>query len=175
MKEYPAEHKDIVGQLLDGKFVIYPSPLFNAIKELDEEYIKFFKQSFGFTLNIEAEFAYLSSDEVNEKRTRDFTLFLAILCRELDYSGKNFRDKVELGSFNIEETEELLKNSSKWEILEKTTVLDFDRFLKTWNSKNLLEVKGSQFKFTKAVKLFFTFAMDIAEEKLKELQNAERE
>ena len=101
-------------------------------------------------------------------------MFLAILSRELDYSGKNFRDKIELGSFDINETEELLRQSSKWEILEKTTVSEFDKFIKTWRSKNLIEIDGNKFKFTKAVKLFFTFAMEIAEEKLKEKTNEEK-
>ncbi len=168
MKEYPKEHKEIVNQLLDGKFIISPSPLLNIIKGLDDEYPDFFRHSFNFKLNIESDFAYLSSKDINESRTRDFTLFLAILCRELDYFGNSFREKIEAGTFNIDETLELLKLSSKWEILEKTTVADFDKFIKTWNSKNLLQVDGNKFKFTKAVKLFFTFAIEIAEEKLKE-------
>jgi len=114
MREYPSEHNKIVSELLDGKFIISPSPLFYTIQELEDDYTEFFIKSFNFKLNIEAEFTYLSSNEVNEKRTRDFTLFLAILSRELDYSGKNFRDKIELGSFDIDETEELLRQSSKW-------------------------------------------------------------
>ena len=174
MREYPSEHNKIVSELLDGKFIISPSPLFYTIQELEDDYTEFFIKSFNYKLNLEAEFIYLSSDEVNEKRTRDFTLFLAILSRELDYSGKNFRDKIELGSFDINETEELLRQSSKWEILEKTTVSEFDKFIKTWRSKNLIEIDGNKFKFTKAVKLFFTFAMEIAEEKLKEKTNEEK-
>jgi len=168
MRNYPPKHKDIISQLLDGKFIIYPSSLFTTIQEQEEEYIEFFKQSYGYVLNVESEYTYLSSDDNSEKRTRDFTLFLAILCRELDYSGQSFREKIELGSFDIEETNELLKLSTKWEILEKTTVSEFDKFIKTWNSKNLLEVNGKQFKFTKAVDLFFKFAVNIADEKLKE-------
>lgn len=175
MREYPTKHKEIVSLLLDGKFMIYPSPLFGVLIENDEDYIEFFKQSYDFELIIESDFAYLSSEDVNEKRTRDFTLFLAILSRELDYSGKNFREKIEFGTFDIQETEELLRQSSKWEILEKTTVANFEKFIKTWRSKNLLEVNGSKFKFTKAIKLFFRFAMEIAEEKLKEQNILEKE
>lgn len=171
MREYPNEHNKIVSELLDGKFIISPSSLFYKIQELEDDYSEFFKKSFNYNLNIEAEFAYLSSNEVTEKRTRDFTLFLAILSRELDYSGKNFRDKIELGSFDIYETEELLRQSSKWEILEKTTVSEFEKFLKTWRGKNLIVLDGNKFKFTKAVKLFFTYAMEIAEEKLKNKDN----
>jgi hypothetical protein len=91
-----------------------------------------------------------------------------MLCRELDYSGKNFKDTIELGSFDISETEQLLKQSSKWEILEKTSVANFESFIDTWQKKNVLKRTGNQFKFTKAVKLFFEFAVNIANSKLKE-------
>ena len=168
MKEYPSKHKQIVKELMDGKFIIVPNPLFNTIQENEAAYIDFFKKSFGYQLNLEIDFVYLSSDEVNEKRTRDFTLFLAVLSRELDYTENNFKDKINTGYFDIEETKELLQKSSKWEILEKTSVADFDKFVKTWSGKNVLEKDGGRFRFTKAVKLFFRFAMDIYEEKLKE-------
>lgn len=165
--QYPNEHKKIVSNLLDGKFII-SSHLFNVIKEQEDDYIEFFKESYGFDLKVEADFAYLCSIDVKETRTRDFVLFLAVLCRELDYSGKNFRDTVELGSLDISETYELLKQSSKWEILEKTTVSDFEKFITTWSGKNLLIKTGSQFKFTKAVNVFLSFAVNIANAKIKE-------
>ena len=172
MRSYPSEHKEIVSNLLEGKFIIYPSPLFAVLQdeELADDYREFFKETFGYELTIENEFAYLSSNLVNEKRTRDFVLFLAILCRELDYNGKNFRDTIELGSFDFSETEQLLKQSSKWEILEKTSVADFEGFVRTWSGKNILKRTGNQFKFTKAVKLFFEFAVNVANAKLKEKQ-----
>jgi hypothetical protein len=81
MKNYPSDHKEIVTQLLDGRFIIYPNALFATIQQQEDEYIEFFKESYGFELTMDAEFAYLSSNEIAEKRTRDFTLFLAILCR----------------------------------------------------------------------------------------------
>lgn len=167
---YPKEHKEIVINLLDGKFIVNPSPLFITLKnEQHEEFYKeFFKQSFGYELNIETEFAYLSSDRKKDTRTRDFVLFLAILCRELDYNGKNFKEVIEFGKLDIKETEQLLKQSSKWEILEKTSANDFDGFLSFWDKKNVVERKGDRFNFTKAVKLFFSFAIDIANAKLKE-------
>jgi len=170
MRSYPSEHKEIVSNLLDGRFIIYPNPMFAVIQTMEDDYKEFFKESYGFELNLDAEFAYLSSNEVTEKRTRDFTLFLAMLCRELDYNGKNFRDSIELATFNITETEQLLKQSSKWEILEKTSVADFDKFIGTWHTKNVLKRTGNQFKFTKAIKLFFEFAVNVANTKLKEQQ-----
>lgn len=101
MRSYPNEHKEIVGNLLDGKFIIYPSPLFAVLQqeEFADDYKVFFKESYDYELTIENEFAYLSSNVVNEKRTRDFVLFLAILCRELDYNGKNFRDASRIRKF----------------------------------------------------------------------------
>lgn len=170
MKSYPIEHKEIVSHLLDGRFIIYPNPLFTALQKQDDDYKEFFKLSYGFELNFDSEFAYLSGADVNEKKTRDFTLFLAIFCRELDYSGKNFKEAVELGTFNIEETDQLLKQSSKWEIVEKTTIADFESFVNTWHRRNVLSRAGNQFKFTKAVKLFFEFAVNVASAKFKEQQ-----
>jgi len=93
-----------------------------------------------------------------------------MLCRELDYSGKNFRDSIELATFDIADTEKLLRQSSKWEILEKTSIAEFDKFIGTWHTKNVLNRTGNQFKFTKAVKLFFEFAVNVANAKLKEQQ-----
>ena len=171
MRNYPNDHKEIVSNLLEGRFIIYPNPMFATIQIQEDEYKEFFKESYGFELNIDSEFAYLSSNEVSEKRTRDFTLFLAMLCRELDYSGKNFRDSIELGTFDIDETEQLLRQSSRWEILEKTTVANFEGFIDAWNKKNVLKRTGNQFKFTKAVKLFFEFAVNVANAKLKEQQS----
>lgn len=170
MRSYPSEHREIISQLLDGRFIIYPSPLFAVTQTQEDEYKEFFKQSYGFELNLDAEFAYLSSNEATEKRTRDFTLFLAMLCRELDYNGLNFKDSIELATFDIVDTEKLLKQSSKWEIIEKTSVSNFDSFIDTWHKKNVFKRTGNQFKFTKAVKLFFEFAVNVANAKLKEQQ-----
>ena len=171
---YPTEHKQIVSNLLEGKFLIYPSPLFVKIQEQPDDYKEFFIESFGYELKIETEYAYLISDKNSEKSTRDFVLFLAVLCRELDYSGKNFREQIELGTFDIAETEQLLQQSSKWEILEKTSVSKsgFEGFLNTWSNKNVLtKPDNKHFKFTKAVKLFFEFAVNIANAKMKEESN----
>jgi len=170
---YPTEHKQIVSNLLDGKFLIYPNPLFVKIQEQEDDYKEFFLQSFGYELKIETEYTYLISDKKSEKGTRDFVLFLAVLCRELDYSGKNFREQIELGTFNISETEQLLRKSSKWEILEKTSVANsnggFEGFLNFWIYKNVLtKYDNKHLKFTKAVKLFFEFAVNIANAKMKE-------
>ena len=33
MRSYPSEHKEIVSNLLDGKFIIYPSPLFAVLQQ----------------------------------------------------------------------------------------------------------------------------------------------
>jgi hypothetical protein len=172
MKSYPSEHKEIVSNLLDGKFIIYPNPILTVLQEQEDDYKEFFKETYGYDLNFDAEFAYLSANEVNEKRTRDFVLFLALLCRELDYSGKNFRDAIELGSFDISETEQLLKQSSRWEIIEKTSIANFESFIDTWQRRNILKKNGNQFKFTKAVKLFFEFAVNISNAKLKEEINS---
>ena len=166
--KYPTEHKQIIGSLLDGKFLIYPSPLFLKTQEQEDDYKEFFTESFGYELKIETEYIYLISDKNSEKGTRDFVLFLAVLCRELDCNGANFREQIELGYFDISETEQLLRQSSKWEILEKTSVADFNKFVNAWAFKNVLSKSDNKFNFTKAVKLFFELAVNIANAKMKE-------
>ena len=172
MQSYPSEHREIVSALVDGRFVIYPNPTFVSLKLQEEEYREFFMQSYGYELVIDSEIAYLTSTEGMEKRTRDFVLFLALLCRELDYSGKNFRDAIEVGVFDMAETEEMLRQSSKWEVLEKTSVADFNEFISIWHRKNVLFRAEGQFRFTKAVKVFFDFAVNVANAKLKEAEEA---
>jgi len=87
------------------------------------------------------------------------------------------RQEVSLNIFTKEssdETEQLLQQSSKWEILEKTSVSKsgFEGFLNTWSNKNVLtKPDNKHFKFTKAVKLFFEFAVNIANAKMKEESN----
>lgn len=168
MPQYPNEHKTIVKELLDGRFLIYPDMLFMSLQEYRDFYEDFFLNTFDYKLELRTEFAYLTSSATTEKETRDFTIFLALLCRELELEGKKFREQIDFATFRVEETEQLLKNSSKKEVIESTGIKDFRNFLNRWNRKNVISLTGNSFKFTKAVHLFFEFAVNVANEKLKE-------
>jgi len=169
MLQYPDEHKEIVRALLGGEFLLFPEKLFTIVDLEKDFYIDFFKNTFDFDLEVKSEFAYLISKNTVERDTRDFTIFLAVLCREIELEGKQFREQIDFATFYIEEVEQLLKNSSKIEIINSIELLkDFRRFLNRWNKKNVITLTGNSFKFTKAINLFFEFAVNVANEKLKE-------
>ncbi len=173
MLQYPNEHKEIVRALLNGEFLLFPEKHFTIVSTEKEFYADFFKNSFDYNLEVRSEFAFLISNNTSERDTRDFAIFLSILCRELELEGKSFREQIDHATFYIEEVEQLLKNSSKIEIINSIELLkDFRRFLNRWNKKNVISLTGNSFKFTKAVNLFFEFAVNVANEKFKEKNNS---
>lgn len=176
MPQYPSEHKEIVKALLGGQFLLFPEKLFTIVEREKDFYIDFFKNSFDFNLEIRSEFAFLTSNTTAERETRDFAIFLSILCRELELEGKRFREQIDFATFNIDEIEQLLKNSSKIDIIDSIELLkDFKRFLRRWSNKNVITLTGNSFKFTKAVNLFFEFAVSVSNEKLKETNKTKTE
>lgn len=169
--EYPNHHKQIVKDLVEGKFLLFSDSHFAELTKHSEFYQDFFLNSFGFKLELKSEYAFLSSTATVERDTRDFTIFLALLCRELELEGKAFKDSIDHSPFNIDEVWEMLKNSTKAEVIESTGIRDFRNFLGRWHRKNLIAISGNTFRFTRAVQLFFEFAASLANEKL---QNPER-
>lgn len=176
MLQYPSEHKEVVRALLNGEFLLFPEKLFTIVDNEKDFYTDFFKNSFDYNLEVRSEFAFLTSNNTVERDTRDFAIFLSIFCRELELEGKRFREQIDFATFYIDEVEQLLKNSSKIEIIESIELLkDFRRFLNRWNKKNVITLTGNSFKFTKAVNLFFEFAVNVANGKLKETNKTKTE
>jgi hypothetical protein len=168
---YPGEHKEIVENLLDGEFILYSDKLFMILQENRGFHEEFFLRSFDYNLEMRSEYIFLSSKGTTEKDSRDFTIFLALLCRELELEGKKFREQIDFVTHNIDDVWQMLNNSSKKEIIDtiwKKGKEDYRNFLNRWNRKNVIALTGNSFKFTKAVNLFFEFAVNIANEKLKE-------
>jgi hypothetical protein len=170
--QYPKEHKEIVNDLLDGKFILQNEANYSVLtaSEYSDDYKTFFEMSFGFDLVIDAEFAYLSSREKQkDKPARDFLIFLSVFCRELALEGKNFRTCIEQDTFDVDDIEQTLKQSVKWELLEKTSAAQPRDFLKRWKNKNVISFIGNnnnRFKFTSAVKVFLNAAEEIARLKM---------
>ena len=90
--DFPRYHKDIVGDLLDGKFILATDAKFIELKNNADFYGKFFKETFEFYLDIKSDYAYLISEETMEMLSRDICIFIGLLCYELDKEGKNFLD-----------------------------------------------------------------------------------
>ena len=111
--------------------------------------------------------------ETQENESRNFTIFIALLCRELNLSGKSFKDEIEYKTFYVNDVEKLLSSSTKkdlYELVVSSGKQNFSSFLKKWRDRNVIEFKNSnqtEFKFTPAIKLFFEYAMQIADSQLK--------
>ncbi|MBX2961951.1 MAG: hypothetical protein KF687_05515 [Cyclobacteriaceae bacterium] len=166
--EYPEMHRQIVDELLDGKFVLSRERHFDEIKENEGFYIDFFKISFNHELEINNEFARLISDETDENLSRDISIFFAILCYELDRQGKNFLDALQYSEFSMEEINYLFDNSSWIDLLQSNKQLrDSDtrkRFIfSSMGKRNIIDkVSDERFYFTPAYKVFIDFANELA-------------
>lgn len=169
--EFPRYHRDIVSDLMGGKFILASDIKFSTIKENEEFYTQFFKESFGYELEIKTDFAFILSYETGEQLSRDICLFFAILSFELDKDGKNFLEEIQYGEFETEKLDEYFTNSSYAElILNNNQMKDsFSRkqFYATLNRRNIIEKTGeNRFTFTQAYKVFIDFAADFAKGKL---------
>src|SRR5690606_7455844 len=115
--EYPELHRQIVDELLDGRFILSRERLYDIIKEKEDFYARFFKVSFNHDLEIVSGYVRLLSNETDEHLSRDISIFFSILCYELDKQGKNFLDVLQYSEFSIEEIDILFDNSSWIDLL----------------------------------------------------------
>lgn len=161
--EYPEGHKQIVKELLDGKFILAQSnPLYEKIKSNQEFYKYFFKESFDYDLLQRNSYFFLTSDESNEKLSRDITIFIGIMAYEIDNEGKNFQEQIKFSVFEYEQADMMMRNSVYWNVLESIEFDDIRQFLRRLARINIIEeLENEKFRFTEAVELFFDFALTI--------------
>jgi hypothetical protein len=171
MHHYPPEHREIVSTLTNGQFILYTHPHYAVVEREQEFYRSFFKATFGFDLHLRSEgYIFLSSEEVVEKDSRNFLIFLAVLCRELSINGRDFKEDFDQKKFQVDEVRQLLEKSSKRELVEHI-LTDVSRLLNEWQKRRVVEFTNpqqTQFKFTKAVNLFFEYALELADSRLAE-------
>ena len=76
--------------------------------------------------------------------------------------------------FQVDEIKQLLEKSSKKELVEHIlTEGGISKLLNDWYKRKVIEftnAQQTQFKFTKAVNLFFEYAMELADTRLKEVK-----
>lgn len=170
--EYPRYHKDITADLLDGKFILATDAKFIELKNNAEFYGKFFKDTFGFYLDIKSDYAYLISEDTQEMLSRDICVFLGLLCYELDKEGKNFLEEVQYAEFDFDYVDQLFDNSSYTDlILNNNQLKNADarrQFYNTLSRRNIIDKSNSEkrFSFTPAYKVFMDFAKNFAKGKL---------
>ena len=158
---YPKQHKKIVGELLGGKFILQKNELFDIITQSNKGfYIAFFDETFGYNLKITNEYICIISLESNERLSKNITLFLAILCYELDREGKNFSSEIKTSYFDIEEVKEkLLASEYKEIVLNIDEILNLHKLVQQMTDRNITEKKSdNKFTFTPAAQLFFRYA-----------------
>jgi len=169
--DFPRYHKDIVGDLLDGKFILATDAKFIELKNNADFYGKFFKETFEFYLDIKSDYAYLISEETMEMLSRDICIFIGLLCYELDKEGKNFLDEIQYAEFDSEMIDNLLDNSSYTDLIMNNNQLKNSearkQFLGTLNRRNIIDRNSDKkFTFTPAYKVFMDFAKNFAKGKL---------
>jgi hypothetical protein len=169
--EYPRYHKEIVNDLMNGKFILASDPKFVSLKEQVPFYEKFFKESFGYEMEVKSDFAFLISYETAEQLSRDICMFFAILCYELDKDGKNFLEEIQYAEFEHEKLDSYFDNSAYAELIASNNQLRNSEsrrdFIRTLARRNIVERNGDgKFTFTQAYKVFVDFAADFAKGKL---------
>lgn len=173
--DYPNKHKQIVEDLMNGRFILSREPHFEELKKNEVDfYTPFFQKSFGYKLVITQEYAYLISEETDENISRDISIFFAIFCYETDKEGKNFLDGLQYSEHSFEDINTLFENSSFIDLIQTNKqIKDTDArrrlLFNTMNKKNIIEkISDDRFYFTPAYKVFIDFAQELATSKASE-------
>jgi hypothetical protein len=164
---YPSNHRQIVEELMGGKFILSNEAHFNSLKENDTFYAEFFKVSFDLDLNLKTEYAFLLSKDTQENFSRDVSIFIAILCYELDRDGRNFMEALDFNEFTFEEIDRYFDNSSFIDLIESNKSLrepDARRTLINGMHRRNIVSKNfeDRFSFTQAHNVFVDFAKELA-------------
>jgi hypothetical protein len=175
--EYPKHHRAIIHDLLDGKFLLAGEDSFISLKQNEGFYIEFFKESFNYDLKVTHDYSYIVSGETNETLSRDVSIFLALLCYEIDKDGKNFMDLIQFSEFEMETIDHYFTNSSYPEVVNSNKQLkDKDsrkNFVNMMNRRNIIEKNGDdRFVFTPAYKVFMDFARELGSSRINQVQEA---
>ena len=179
---YPAHHRQIVEELMSGKFLLNNEEHFNSLKENESFYTEFFKVSFDLELIMKPEFSYLLSKDTQENFSRDVSIFIAILSYELDRDGRNFIESFDFNEFTFEEIDNYFLNSSFVDLIESNNTLRDNESRRTLLNgmarRNIIyKTFEDRFTFTQAYKVFIDFAKELALKRIKgepETQNTEK-
>ena len=173
--EYPKNHRQIVEELMNGRFILSRENHFEELKQNDQEfYSSFFLKSFGHKLIITQEYAYLVSEDTDENISRDISIFFAIFCYELDKHDKNFLNGLQYSEYSFEEVNSLFENSSYLDLIHTNKQLkDIDArrrlLFTTMKNRNIIEkISEDKFNFTPAYKVFSEFAEELGKTRVSE-------
>lgn len=171
MTTYPKNHQAIVADLLAGKFILEKSPLFSIVKDHLDFYTHFFKASYGYLLNRDQPYFFLTSQDTQEETSQDFILFLALLAYEYHNEQRDFVKEITENVLEVAEIDKLLKASSQYDaLLRDTKAEDLSRFINTWHGRHLLtfvDKSKQRFRFNTPIHTFLQVAVDLADKHFK--------
>lgn len=172
---YSKYHRQIVEDLMAGKFILSQDKIFEELKNNENFYTEFFLKSFGYDLLLRQDFAYLVSDDSGEMLSRDVCIFFAILCYEMDRDGKNFLDLIQYAEFEVEQVENYFENSTYIDLIQSNKQLrdpeTRKNLINTMARRNIIEkINEERFVFTQAYKVFIEFAREFAKGKMNQAE-----
>ena len=172
---YPTQHREIVSTLLSGKFIVEKSPLFAIVDRHRDFYVAFFKQSYDYELDTAHNYFFLASKHTDEKVSRDLILFLALLAYEFHNERRDFIKELKENVFSVAEIESLIKNSTKYDdLLKSTSVAEFSTFIKRWENRGVLSFvneRRRKFRFNDPIDTFLQVADQLCDKHLKAEDN----
>ena len=158
--KYPKKHYEIVQNLLSGKFLLHGTELYDIGKQNYNFYREFFKESFKYNLIKTTEVIYLSSDNTNEKFSRNLMLILAILVDNCNLQGNDLYEEL-YRDYTVKDIEVIIKNSSYKNVCRN---IDIESLLKNdCKKRNIVHYnEDDTFQFTSAINIFLEQAKEIA-------------
>lgn len=160
---YPAHHRHIVQHLLDGEFLLYSHQpaCFGSLKANESFYQAFFQQGFGFTLECQSDYAYLSSTYANNKWMPRISCFFAACARQLHTRGHSLQ-QLEEKRFTLQELDELFTSwmtahGKHFHREELATAEQRTSLYKHMAKKRVLHAERGYYRFTAAYKAFVDF------------------
>lgn len=167
MMTYPSEHYAIVQALFhEGRFLLEGEAAFLCLREQQEFYQAFFRESFRLQLIVTADYALLQSSRDTDNLARAICVFLAVFCYELDHSRENLLESLAFDTFSIEEWDDRFEQSAFQHILEATDKLRNQaqraKFYQQLARRALIRmVDEAHFQFTPAHRYFLDYARDL--------------
>jgi hypothetical protein len=174
--DYPKYHTLIVEALMGGKFILANDKIFDSLKENESFYVSFFKESFKYELKFNQEYAYIVSTETTENLSRDISIFMAILCYELDKDGKNFMDELNYAEFEMDKVDEYFEVSAYKELIKANNQIKDSEARRKLIRNGLIrrnianKTAEDKFVFTPAYKVFIHFALELAKKRTAEAE-----
>ena len=157
--QYKDNHSKIVTDLLSGRFILWTEQHFIDLDKQKDEYTAFFEKSFGYKLIIRETFAYIQSEDTQEKFSTNLTVFLSALCYEISAQGLDIEDKIQNGYFDISEMQLFISQPNYKDIFDRINMNSENliTFLNALAKRNILEYDNIKKRYLSLQKQLICF------------------